>query len=143
MPGIIAAPGQTSSPFDRRHRELDARNSEGFRRIPQVGLARRALRFGRQFVGSTTRVRCGSITAAVVPGIRLVFFVIRISLAWGFLMCQFTGMLSFIVPAHNEELLLGNTLAAIHTAARDAWAEYELIVVDDASTDGYAGSRCQ
>ena len=58
-------------------------------------------------------------------------------------MCQFTGMLSFIVPAHNEELLLGNTLAAIHTAARDAWAEYELIVVDDASTDGYAGSRCQ
>src|SRR6516164_1535464 len=44
-------------------------------------------------------------------------------------------MLSFIVPALNEELLLGSTLAAIHAAARDAGAEYELIVVDDASTD--------
>jgi glycosyltransferase involved in cell wall biosynthesis len=47
-------------------------------------------------------------------------------------------MLSFIVPAHNEESLLGNTLAAIHAAARGAGAEYELIVVDDASTDGTA-----
>ena len=46
------------------------------------------------------------------------------------------GMISFIVPAHNEELLLGGTLAAIHAAARGARAEYELIVVDDASTDG-------
>jgi glycosyltransferase involved in cell wall biosynthesis len=47
-------------------------------------------------------------------------------------------MLSFIVPAHNEELLLGKTLAAIHAAAREAGAEYEVIVVDDASTDGTA-----
>jgi glycosyltransferase involved in cell wall biosynthesis len=47
-------------------------------------------------------------------------------------------MLSFIVPAHNEETLLANTLAAIHAAARDAAAAYELIVVDDASTDGTA-----
>jgi hypothetical protein len=27
-------------------------------------------------------------------------------------------VLSFIVPAHNEEQLLGRTLAAIHVAAR-------------------------
>jgi glycosyltransferase involved in cell wall biosynthesis len=47
-------------------------------------------------------------------------------------------MLSFIVPAHNEELLIGKTLAAIHAAAREAGAEYEVIVVDDASTDGTA-----
>lgn len=47
-------------------------------------------------------------------------------------------MLSFIVPAHNEELLLGRTLAAIHAAAREAGGEYEVIVVDDASTDGTA-----
>ena len=47
-------------------------------------------------------------------------------------------MLSFIVPAHNEESLLATTLTAIHAAARDAAVAYELIVVDDASTDGTA-----
>jgi glycosyltransferase involved in cell wall biosynthesis len=47
-------------------------------------------------------------------------------------------MLSFIVPAHNEELLLGSSLAAIRAAARDAGADYEVIVVDDASTDSTA-----
>jgi glycosyltransferase involved in cell wall biosynthesis len=47
-------------------------------------------------------------------------------------------MLSFIVPAHNEELLLGKTLAAIHAAARETGADYEVVVVDDASTDGTA-----
>ncbi len=47
-------------------------------------------------------------------------------------------MLSFIVPAHNEELLLGKTLAAIHAAAHETRAAYEVIVVDDASTDATA-----
>jgi glycosyltransferase involved in cell wall biosynthesis len=46
--------------------------------------------------------------------------------------------LSFIVPAHNEELLIGATLASIHAAAREAAIDYELIVVDDASTDATA-----
>lgn len=44
-------------------------------------------------------------------------------------------MISFIVPAHNEELLIGATLAAIHGASRQVGVDYELIVVDDASTD--------
>jgi glycosyltransferase involved in cell wall biosynthesis len=44
-------------------------------------------------------------------------------------------MISFIVPAHNEELLIGRTLESIHAAAREAAVDYELIVVDDASTD--------
>ena len=44
-------------------------------------------------------------------------------------------MLSFIVPAHNEELLLRSTLDAIHQAALAIGERYELIVVDDASTD--------
>ena len=44
-------------------------------------------------------------------------------------------MLSFIIPAHNEEALIGNCLAAIHDAARDAGQSYEIIVVSDASTD--------
>lgn len=42
-------------------------------------------------------------------------------------------MLSFVVPAHNEEELLPLTLASIHEAA--AGRAYEIIVVDDASTD--------
>ena len=47
-------------------------------------------------------------------------------------------MISFVVPAYNEERLLGRTLAAIHTAARELARPYELIVADDASTDGTA-----
>jgi glycosyltransferase involved in cell wall biosynthesis len=44
-------------------------------------------------------------------------------------------MISFIVPAYNEEHELSETLAAIHAAASGATQPYEIIVVDDASTD--------
>ena len=44
-------------------------------------------------------------------------------------------MISFIIPAYNEELELAATLAAIHAAAKAAKEDYEIIVVDDASTD--------
>ena len=44
-------------------------------------------------------------------------------------------MISFIVPAYNEERLLGATLEALHAAGRAVGELYELIVVDDASTD--------
>src|SRR2546423_7273347 len=44
-------------------------------------------------------------------------------------------MISFIVPAYNEEHELSDTLAAIHAAASCAARPYEIIVVDDASTD--------
>jgi glycosyltransferase involved in cell wall biosynthesis len=44
-------------------------------------------------------------------------------------------MISFVVPAYNEERLLGRTLAAIHAAIRPLGHSYELIVVDDGSTD--------
>lgn len=44
-------------------------------------------------------------------------------------------MISFIVPAHNEEQLIGETLNALQAAARGAGTPYEIIVVDDASTD--------
>jgi glycosyltransferase involved in cell wall biosynthesis len=43
--------------------------------------------------------------------------------------------LSIIIPAHNEEILLGATLEAIETAARATGERYEIIVVDDSSTD--------
>lgn len=42
-------------------------------------------------------------------------------------------MISFIVPAYNEELELPLTIAAIRNAAADR--DYEIIVVDDASAD--------
>jgi glycosyltransferase involved in cell wall biosynthesis len=46
--------------------------------------------------------------------------------------------LSFVVPAHNEEHELPETLRAIRRAADFAQESYELIVVDDASTDATA-----
>ena len=54
-------------------------------------------------------------------------------------------MISFIVPAYNEELELLRTIESIRAAAQDR--PHEIIVVDDASTDrtaaiaGNAGAR--
>jgi len=45
------------------------------------------------------------------------------------------AMISFIVPAYNEETELPSTLAAIRTAASGVGQPFEIIVVDDASTD--------
>lgn len=47
-------------------------------------------------------------------------------------------MISFIVPAYNEELELSSTIAAIRAAASGAAQPYEIIVVDDASIDATA-----
>jgi len=44
-------------------------------------------------------------------------------------------MISFIIPAHNEEALIGRTLTSLHESARKLREEYEIIVVNDASTD--------
>jgi glycosyltransferase involved in cell wall biosynthesis len=44
-------------------------------------------------------------------------------------------MISFIIPAYNEEQLLGRTLTALTTAARALGQPFEVVVVDDASTD--------
>lgn len=45
------------------------------------------------------------------------------------------SLLSFVVPAHNEEPLLAATLHAIHASARACAIDYEIVVADDASTD--------
>jgi glycosyltransferase involved in cell wall biosynthesis len=44
-------------------------------------------------------------------------------------------MLSFIVPAHNEELWIGKCLDSIRATMEKVSEPYEVIVVDDASTD--------
>lgn len=47
-------------------------------------------------------------------------------------------MISFIVPAHDEAALIGDSLDALHAAAALLALPYEVIVVDDASTDDTA-----
>jgi glycosyltransferase involved in cell wall biosynthesis len=44
-------------------------------------------------------------------------------------------LLSFIIPAHNEANSITACLSAIHQSARTVGQTYEIIVVDDASTD--------
>lgn len=44
-------------------------------------------------------------------------------------------MISFIVPAYNEEALLGRTVSALHEAGRALGEPFEIVVADDASTD--------
>lgn len=44
-------------------------------------------------------------------------------------------MLSFVLPAHNEEAHLPGSLGAIHAAAKALGKPYEIIVADDASSD--------
>jgi hypothetical protein len=39
-------------------------------------------------------------------------------------------MISFIVPAHNEQACLGSTLRAIHESAGAVRQPYEIIVVE-------------
>ncbi|MDB6163287.1 MAG: glycosyl transferase family 2 [Xanthomonadaceae bacterium] len=47
-------------------------------------------------------------------------------------------MISFIVPAHDEQRELGPALQAMHSAARALQLHYEIVVVSDASTDSTA-----
>jgi glycosyltransferase involved in cell wall biosynthesis len=47
-------------------------------------------------------------------------------------------MLSFVVPAYNEEKCLPATLESIHAAARSLALDYEIVVADDASSDATA-----
>jgi len=44
-------------------------------------------------------------------------------------------VITFIIPAHNEELLIGRTLTSLHDAAAATHQPFEIIVVDDSSTD--------
>ena len=44
-------------------------------------------------------------------------------------------MVSFIVPAHDEERLIADTLDSIDASAREVGVPFETIVVDDTSTD--------
>jgi glycosyltransferase involved in cell wall biosynthesis len=50
-----------------------------------------------------------------------------------------TPLLSFIIPAWNEEALLPRCLQSLHQAAQDVCISYEIVVADDDSSDGTAG----
>lgn len=50
-----------------------------------------------------------------------------------------SARVSFVVPAFNEEALLPRTLAAIHHAISRSGCSAEVIVVNNASTDGTGG----
>ncbi len=43
--------------------------------------------------------------------------------------------LSFIIPAHNEEAYIGNCLKSIFDATKNKFTDFEIIVVNNASTD--------
>lgn len=47
-------------------------------------------------------------------------------------------MISFIVPAHNEEAWIGRCVSAIRKGMESPGEPYEIIVVDDTSTDATA-----
>jgi cellulose synthase/poly-beta-1,6-N-acetylglucosamine synthase-like glycosyltransferase len=40
-------------------------------------------------------------------------------------------MISFVVPAYNEEAFIADTLNAIHFSARVVGEQYEIVVADD------------
>ena len=44
-------------------------------------------------------------------------------------------MISIVIPAYNEEALLDETLRTVRAAAETLASPYEIIVVDDGSTD--------
>src|SRR5215469_13565370 len=48
---------------------------------------------------------------------------------------QTVSMVSFVIPAWNEEALLGSTLKAIFAAAQPLNIPFEVVVADDSSTD--------
>ena len=50
-------------------------------------------------------------------------------------MGELTAMLSFIIPAYNEEALIEATVKQLRVAAEAIGRDYEIIVVNDASTD--------
>ena len=47
-------------------------------------------------------------------------------------------LISFIVPAYNEEVMVGATVRTLRASASALGAPYELLVVDDDSTDATA-----
>jgi glycosyltransferase involved in cell wall biosynthesis len=47
-------------------------------------------------------------------------------------------LISFVIPAYNEQTELPGTLRLIQAAARETECDYEIVVVDDGSTDDTA-----
>jgi len=54
---------------------------------------------------------------------------------WGAYVVNDSPAVSFVVPCFNEAAVLPEALARMHAAARDAALDYEIVVVDDGSSD--------
>jgi glycosyltransferase involved in cell wall biosynthesis len=52
------------------------------------------------------------------------------------------ALISFIIPAHNEEALISRSLAAIHASAAAVGEKYEIIVASDGCTDLTSDIAC-
>ena len=52
-------------------------------------------------------------------------------------------MISFIVPAHNEEAWVGRCVSAIRRAMESLGGEHEIIVADDTSSDSTSAAARQ
>lgn len=50
--------------------------------------------------------------------------------------CDLSGPVSIIIPAHNEEQSIGSVLKGISSAMKSAAIDHEIIVVNDGSDDG-------
>ena len=49
-----------------------------------------------------------------------------------------SGLVSIVIPVYNEAATIGADLKAVFSAMQGAGAEFEVVVVDDGSTDGSA-----
>jgi len=77
----------------------------------------------------TVRAKCSRAAMAISLRLRSTRLAGRVAEFGAF------AMISFIVPAHNEEAWIGKCLSSIRAAMEKLAESYEVIVVDDASTD--------
>jgi polyisoprenyl-phosphate glycosyltransferase len=51
--------------------------------------------------------------------------------------------LSVVVPAHNEEVVIAQTISEVYKTLRDSGVDFEVIIVDDGSADETYGKVCE
>ena len=121
---LLDARGDRDVPADRRARaRLESRRGEPDRRPPLVDQRPGAVQAGLPGLGHNARRRATSCarstTATPSAGLRA----LRMKL-------------SVVIPAHNEVESIGATVEAVAAELKAEQIPYEIVVVDDASSDG-------